>query len=238
MKEIFEQTAVLIPTYNEKDNIAKLCRDILAICPDLNIFVIDDNSPDGTGSIVRGLADVDPRIFLISRKRKSGLGAAYIEGMETALKGGYGAVLMMDGDFSHDPSHIPAMIKELQHCHVIIGSRYVKGGSLKNWPWFRKLLSFSANALLTLFFCFRVKDGTSGFRLIRTGVLESIHYREITSSGYSFLYEMLFRIYKKGYIIKEVPITFIDRRFGVTKISQNEIIKAFFTLLRLLFKRC
>ena len=229
---------VLIPTYNESENIGLLIKRIKNFVPNIAIYVIDDNSPDGTANIVREYEKKYHNVRLIFRKEKLGLGAAYINGMFEAIKNDFDYIIMMDSDFSHNPVHLPDMINALGRYDIVIGSRYIKGGRIKNWPLHRRMMSFFANLLIKIILRSKAKDSTSGFRAIKVEVLKAIEYGTIRSQGYSFLYEMLWRIGKMGYRIKEIPITFIDRELGKTKISQIEIIKAVITLINLsIFKR-
>ncbi|MCK5398471.1 polyprenol monophosphomannose synthase [bacterium] len=228
---------ILIPTYNEVENIKNLILKIRQYLTDIQIYVIDDNSPDGTANIVRKIEETDINVRLIFRPKKNGLGAAYIHGMTVAAEKEFDFVIMMDSDFSHNPKHLPTMIENIQKYDVVIGSRYVKGGGIKNWPMYRKLMSFAANYMIKIFLKANVKDSTTGYRCIKTNILKKIKFETIHSQGYSFLYEMLWRIEGVGARIKEIPIIFIDRQFGQTKISQGEILKAMTMLVRLNFSR-
>ena len=232
-----EQGAMLIPTYEERENIGGLIDKIRDISQELTIIVIDDNSPDNTEEVVRQKQKVFKNLHLISREKKLGLGAAYIHGMKEAISMGFDFIITMDSDFSHDPEVIPDMILALQNSDAVVGSRYVKGGGIKNWPVHRKLMSAAANLLLRLILKTRVKDSTSGYRCIRTKLLKKISYSAIRSQGYSFLYEMLYKMRQAGARITEIPIIFIDRKFGFTKISKTEIYKALLSMFRLRFSR-
>ena len=232
-----EQGAILIPTYEERENIGGLIDKIRDISQELTIIVIDDNSPDNTEEVVRQKQKVFKNLHLISREKKLGLGAAYIHGMKEAISMGFDFIITMDSDFSHDPEVIPDMILALQSSDAVVGSRYVKGGGIKNWPVHRKLMSAAANLLLRLILKTRVKDSTSGYRCIRTKLLEKINYSAIRSQGYSFLYEMLYKMRQAGARITEIPILFVDRKFGFTKISKTEIYKALLSMFRLRFSR-
>ncbi|MCK5599424.1 polyprenol monophosphomannose synthase [bacterium] len=232
-----EQGAILIPTYEERENIGGLIDKIRDISQELTIIVIDDNSPDNTEEVVRQKQKVFKNLHLISREKKLGLGAAYIHGMKEAISMGFDFIITMDSDFSHDPEVIPDMILALQNSDAVVGSRYVKGGGIKNWPVHRKLMSAAANLLLRLILKTRVKDSTSGYRCIRTKLLKKISYSAIRSQGYSFLYEMLYKMRQAGARITEIPIIFIDRKFGFTKISKTEIYKALLSMFRLRFSR-
>ena len=232
-------TKVIIPTYNEADNIDDLITQILALSPEIGVIVVDDNSPDGTGTLADKWVSSHPdRVHAIHREGKLGLGTAYIAGFRAALDmANIDRIMSMDADFSHNPRYIPAMIELSQTKHLVIGSRYVPGGGTKNWPQDRIILSKVGNRVAKTILGLEAMDTTAGFRLYRREVLESIPLDNIFSSGYSFLVEMLFLCQQAGWQIGEVPILFEDRRAGTTKISQKEILKAQYTLLRLFLRR-
>lgn len=231
-------TYVVIPTYNEADNIDELLMQLLALPVELNVIVVDDNSPDGTGVKVDEWAEECPgRVYPLHRPGKMGLGTAHIAGFKKALSLGASRVISMDADFSHNPRHIPAMLELGKTRDVVIGSRYVPGGGQINCTWKRIWLSKGANTFAQLTVGLKAKDGTAGFRLYRREVLESIPLDSIFSSGYSFLMEMLFLCQQRGWTVGEVPIIFEDRRKGKTKISRQEIFKALYTVFRLVFRR-
>ena len=237
MQEI--DSFVVIPTYNEADNINPLIEQLLALPTNLGVVVVDDNSPDGTGKIVDDWADKFPqRVFALHRPGKMGLGTAHIAGITKAMyELNAKRVLTMDADFSHSPRYIPAMVEMSQQKHVVIGSRYVQGGGQRYCTWKRIMLSKIANLITRWSLGFQAKDTTAGFRLYRREVLETIPLDRIFSNGYSFLVEMLFMVERRGWQVGEVPIIFEDRRFGTTKISKREIIKAQYTVLRLFLRR-
>jgi dolichol-phosphate mannosyltransferase len=229
------KTAVIVPTYNERENITELIQMLLALPESLHVIVVDDNSPDGTGAVVAALAEEDNRIQVIRRAGKLGLGTAYIAGMKSALRGEYTHLMTMDADFSHHPRYIPAMVamaREEQK-DVVIGSRYIPGGGTSLWGWDRILLSWGANRIAKTSLGLRPNDCTAGFRLYRREVLESIDLDAIFSNGYSFLLEMLYKVQRHGWEVGEVPIIFADRQRGDSKISRNEIFRAGYTVLRL-----
>lgn len=229
---------VIVPTYNEADNLDDLISQLVALPVAVGVIVVDDNSPDGTGQMADQWANKYPgRVLVVHRPGKMGLGTAYIAGFKKALTIGAKRVLTMDADFSHNPRYIPAMIELSKQKHVVIGSRYVEGGGQRNCTWKRVLLSKGANFVARSLLGLKAQDATAGFRLYRREVLESIPLERIFSSGYSFLVEMLFMCQRRGWQIGEVPIIFEDRRKGQTKISRNEVIKAQYTLLRLAFRR-
>jgi dolichol-phosphate mannosyltransferase len=231
------ETLIIIPTYNERENIENLTKQILSIGGELHILIIDDNSPDGTGEIGERLAAKHARVHIISRKTKLGLGTAYVEGFRFALKNGFQYVFTMDADFSHDPEHLSQIFQGLDQYNVVIGSRYIPGGCTVNWDLLRRLISKGGNFAARSIVRLKPHDCTSGYRGYRREVLEKIEFGSIKSSGYSFLVEMLFLCQKNGFLIGEIPIVFVDRKYGYSKISKAEIYKAFFTLLRLSFSR-
>lgn len=233
------ETFVIIPTYNEADNLPDLLEQLLALPLSLGVIVVDDNSPDGTGQLAEQWAEKYPdRVVVIHRPTKLGLGTAYLAGYKKALSElGASRVMTMDADFSHHPRYIPGMVALSQSKHLVIGSRYVPGGGYRNWGWQRVVLSGMANMVTRLLLGLPVHDTTAGFRLYRREVLESIPLHEIKSNGYSFLVEMLFICQRRGWQIGELPIIFEDRRKGQTKISQQEIWRAQKTILRLFVRR-
>jgi len=229
------KTTVIVPTYNEKENIESLVAQLLALPVSVDVIVVDDNSPDGTGAIADRLADENPgRIHVVHRAGKLGLGTAYVAGFHQAIVAGYDLVVTMDADFSHPPENIPDMIARMgQGYDLVIGSRYVPGGRAVECTLPRKMLSWGANAFARVMLGLKAHDTTAGFRCYRREVLESIVLDQIFSNGYSFLMEMLYRVQRKGWKVGEVPIVFHNRQQGVSKISRNEIFKALYTVLRL-----
>ena len=232
-------TVVIVPTYNESDNIDELITRLLDLPVNLGVIVVDDNSPDGTGLKADLWAEREPeRVHVVHRPGKLGLGTAYISGIHLALdRVGAQRIMTMDADFSHNPRYIPAMIEMSEHNDVVIGSRYVPGGGSLHCTWKRIWLSKIANFVARSSLGLQARDTTAGFRLYHRHVLESIPLEQVFSSGYSFLVEMLFMCQRRGWQIGEVPIIFEDRRKGTTKISRNEVIKAQYTVLRLLIRR-
>jgi dolichol-phosphate mannosyltransferase len=228
-----------VPTYNEADNIDQLLIQLLALPVSLGVIVVDDNSPDGTGSLADLLSEKYPeRVHVIHRPGKLGLGTAYIAGFNIALqKLDASCIMTMDADFSHHPRYIPEMIEICGNYDLVIGSRYVEGGGSRNCTWKRVMLSRIANAVSRTLLGLDAHDTTAGFRLYRRDVLESIPLDQVFSSGYSFLVEMLFMCQRRGWKSGEVPIIFEDRRLGKTKISRQEVIKAQYTVLRLFLRR-
>jgi dolichol-phosphate mannosyltransferase len=233
--EVVLQVNVIVPTYNERENIKALVTQLLALPTGVLVIVVDDNSPDGTGDIADRLAEENPgRIDVIHRAGKLGLGTAYIAGFRRALAEGADLICTMDADFSHNPRYIPDMVAKIdQGYDLVIGSRYVPGGGSSGCTFDRKLLSWGANAFARTVLGLRAHDTTAGFRCYRREVLESVQLDEIKASGYSFLIEMLHRVRRRGWQVGEVPIIFENRRLGTSKISQDEIIRAMGTVLRL-----
>jgi glycosyltransferase involved in cell wall biosynthesis len=229
--------AVVIPTYNESDNIANLIGQILALPLDAHVIVVDDNSPDGTGALVDTLAAREPRVHAVHRPAKLGLGTAHIAGMRHAFSLDLEPILTMDADFSHHPRYIPDLIAGLDRFDVMIGSRYVLGGGTRFFSRKRQILSTGANTFARWMLGLRATDCTAGFRAYRRVVLESLDLDRIFSNGYSFLIELLFLCQSRGWRIGETPIVYEDRRAGKSKISRAEIYKATYTVLRLFWRR-
>jgi dolichol-phosphate mannosyltransferase len=229
------QVTVIVPTYNEQENIEALVTQLLALPTAVRVVVVDDNSPDGTGAIADRLAaESGGRVEVIHRAGKLGLGTAHIAGFKQALAGGADLICTMDADFSHNPRYIPAMVDRIGQRHgLVIGSRYVRGGGASGCTTDRKLLSWGANAFARTMLGLQAHDTTAGFRCYRREVLEGMDLDEVKASGYSFLIEMLYRVQRHGWQVGEVPIVFENRRLGASKISENEIIRALGTVLRL-----
>ncbi len=212
---------MVIPTYNEKDNVERLVVAILALKKDLHILIVDDNSPDGTGEIADKLAKEFAEIHVIHRKGKLGLGSAYREGFRYALDKVAPLIFEMDADFSHDPAYLPDFLEKIKECDVVVGSRYINGVSVVNWPIRRLMLSYGANVYTRLITGLKLTDCTSGFKCFRREVLETIDLDTMKSDGYSFQIEMNYRCMVNGFRIGEVPIIFIDRHAGSSKMSKN-----------------
>jgi dolichol-phosphate mannosyltransferase len=225
--------AVVIPTFNESDNLAALIADLHTHTPDLTTIIVDDNSPDGTGELAKVLASRDRRIHTIHRPRKLGLGTAHIAGIKWALSQNMDPILTMDADFSHSPRYVPALLQALGTFDTVIGSRYIPGGGSLHCSLPRMALSRSANAFARSMLGLKANDCTAGFRAYRPVVLDSIDLEAIVSDGYSFLIEMLYHCQKGGWRIGEVPIIFEDRRHGKSKVSRQEVLKALNTVFRL-----
>lgn len=229
--------AVIIPTYNESENISLLIGELHAFVPDLAIIVVDDNSPDGTGKILQELAARDARVFPLHRPAKLGLGTAHIAGMKFALSRSFEPILTMDADFSHAPRFVPALLAAIPAHDLVIGSRYAPGGGTLHCTAARKALSRGANLFARTMLGLDATDTTAGFRAYRRAVLESIPLDDIVSNGYSFLIEMLYQCQKQGWNIGEVGIVFEDRQRGKSKISRQEIFKALGTVMRLFIEK-
>ncbi len=229
---------VIIPTYNEKENIAKIIRAVLQLNGDFEVLVVDDGSPDGTASIVEELKRSQPdRIHLLQRSGKQGLGTAYIAGFHWALDHGYAFIFEMDADFSHNPRDLQRMQKALHDgADMVVGSRYVRGGKVKNWPWDRIVLSYGASLYTRMVTWMPIKDPTAGFVGYRAKVLQAIPLDYIRFVGYAFQIEMKFSAYLRSFRIEEIPITFIDRVEGVSKLSSGIIHEAVFGVLKMRFK--
>jgi glycosyltransferase involved in cell wall biosynthesis len=228
------QALMIVPTYNEKENIARLIGRIRALPGDIHVLVVDDNSPDGTGALVDALAASDAGVSVLHRAGKLGLGTAYKAGFAFGLERTYRYLCTMDADFSHNPDSLPALLSKASDGYdLVVGSRYVPGGAVEGWPTSRKVLSSGANLLAHTVLGVSIRDCTAGFRCYQRRVLEEIDLDAIFSSGYSFLMEMAFYVQRAGFVCGEVPITFVNRTEGASKISESEIYKAFYTLLRL-----
>ena len=229
---------VIVPTYNERDNIDILLDDLLSLPVSVNVINVDDNSPDGTGEVADLWAARYPdRVQVVHRAGKLGLGTAYIAGFHCAFESGFDRIMTMDADFSHHPRYIPAMLDLSRERDLVIGSRYVPGGGTLNCTAKRKALSRGANTFAKVMLGLRAQDCTAGFRCYRREVLQAIDLDDIRSNGYSFLIEMIFNVQRRGFSIGEVPIIFEDRRRGTSKISQNEVIRALQTVERLSVRR-
>jgi dolichol-phosphate mannosyltransferase len=227
---------VIIPTYNEKDNIAQIVRAIFNLQLGYHILVVDDNSPDGTGAIVLKLQQLFPgELFLEVREDKQGLGTAYIYGFRWALKKGYSYIFEMDADFSHNPKDLERLYHACKHegTDVAIGSRYVQKGKVENWPWDRNILSRGGALYTRLITWMPVKDPTAGFVCYRREVLDTINLDEIAFVGYAFQIEMKFAAWKLGFRIREVPITFIDRRHGSSKMNKGIVKEGIIGVLKI-----
>jgi len=228
---------IVLPTYNEAANIERIIPEVLSKSDELEVLVVDDNSPDHTGDMVEQMAKGNSRIHLIRRAGKLGLGTAYIAGFKYALQNNYDYCFEMDSDFSHPPDKIPEMIKLLADYDLVIGSRYCNGVSVVNWPMKRLLLSYGASIYARIGTGCPVRDLTAGFKAYRRSTLEAIDLDKLKQGGYGFQIEIDFAIWRKGLKIKETPIVFVERRAGVSKMSKNIIWQAFFLVIKLRLKR-
>lgn len=231
------KTCVIVPTYNEKENIVDLVTQLLELPVKAYVIVVDDNSPDGTGDLADKLAADSERVSVIHRAGKLGLGTAYIAGFKKGLADGADRLITMDADFSHNPSYIPELVALADYYHITIGSRYIPEGGVVNWELRRRFLSWGANAFARTTLGLKANDCTAGFRCYHREVLQHIDLDRIFSNGYSFLVEMLFKCQRMGYTVGEIPIIFANRERGTSKISQREIYKAMYTVGRLTVTR-
>jgi dolichol-phosphate mannosyltransferase len=230
------EALIVIPTYNEIENIGQLLKDVLSLRPDLDILVVDDNSPDGTGSLVDEFAAREKRVHALHRPGKLGLGSAYIKGFKWALaETDAKYIFEMDADFSHDPAAIPEFLERIKNADLVIGSRYLTGVTVVNWPLSRLILSVGANIYTKLVTGMPLKDATGGFKCFRRHVLEALPLDRIKSDGYSFQIEMNFHTWRRKYRVIEMPIVFVDRRVGTSKMSRRIIYEAAFMVWKLRF---
>ena len=218
--------AVIIPTYNERDNLESIVTRVRAAVPAADILVVDDNSPDGTGEIADKLAASDANVHVLHRQGKSGLGAAYIAGFGWALERDYDVLVEMDADGSHDPQDLPRMLAALDGADLVIGSRYVPGGTTVNWPKSREALSRGANAYVRLMLSIGVRDATGGYRAYRADTLRALGLTEVESQGYCFQIDLTLRTVQEGFAVAEVPITFTERARGASKMSRAVVAEA------------
>jgi dolichol-phosphate mannosyltransferase len=218
--------AVIIPTYNERDNIEIITGRVRSSVPDAHVLIVDDNSPDGTGEIADKLAGGDPHVHVLHRASKAGLGAAYIAGFAWALEQGYGALVEMDADGSHQPEELPRLLAALAGADLVLGSRYVPGGAVLNWPRSRELLSRAGNTYARLMLGLKLKDATGGYRVFRASTLRRIGLDDVDSQGYCFQIELARRTIGAGLTVTEVPITFEERQRGASKMSRKIVLEA------------
>ncbi len=228
-----QKVLVIIPTYNEAENITRLIPSVLSQAEGLHVLIVDDGSPDGTAMLVRSMMNGDARIHILEREKKQGLGTAYRAGFKFAIDHHYDCIFEMDADFSHNPDEIPNFLKAIENHDLVLGSRYVNGIRVLNWPMTRLLLSYFANIYTRLVTGLPLHDATGGFKCFRRKVLESIDLSRVKSNGYSFQIEMSFKAWKKGFSIQEIPIVFLDRRIGVSKMSHHIVYEAMFMVWKL-----
>lgn len=231
-----QKTLVIVPTYNEAENISRIVPEVLRQSDGVEILVVDDNSPDGTAAYVRDMMNKNSRIHLLERSGKMGLGTAYVAGFRYAIEHNFDFVFEMDADFSHDPNEIPNFLKKIKEYDLVIGSRYIRGVRVLNWPMQRLLLSYFANVYTRIMTGLPVHDATGGFKCYRREVLEAVDLSKIKSNGYAFQIEISYKAWKKGFALIEIPIIFLDRRLGTSKMSKNIVHEAFFMLWKLRFQ--
>ena len=219
--------AVIIPTYNERDNIEIITSRVRGTVPDAHMLIVDDNSPDGTGEIADKLAGEDPHVHVLHRAGKAGLGAAYLAGFGWALEQGYGALVEMDADGSHQPEELPRLLAALASADLVLGSRYVPGGAVLNWARSRELLSRAGNSYARLMLGFKLRDATGGYRVFRAATLRRIGLDDVSSQGYCFQIDLARRTILAGLTVTEVPITFVERERGTSKMSKAIVAEAF-----------
>ena len=233
------QNLVIIPTYNEKENIEKMIHKVFSLKPDFDLLIIDDGSPDGTAQIIKNLQQTNStKLYLLERKGKLGLGTAYILGFKWALEKKYDYIFEMDCDFSHNPDDLPRLLNACKtDADVSIGSRYCTGGKVKNWPLGRVLISYFASVYVRLILWISIRDTTAGFKCYKRKVLESINLDKIKFMGYAFQIEMKYAALKKGFKVTEVPITFVDRIEGTSKMSSGIFKEAFWGVIQMRFAK-
>ena len=221
-----EKALVIIPTYNERENIGLLIEQVLKASPNIEVLVVDDNSPDGTGKLIDEMAAGNNRIHALHRPGKMGLGSAYRDGFRYALTSDYELIFEMDADFSHDPRYLVHFLEAIEDADLVIGSRYVGGINVVNWPMSRLLLSYGASIYTRIITGMPIKDPTGGFKCFRRRVLEALDLDRVDSDGYSFQIEVNFKVWRKGFRIKEIPIIFVDRHSGTSKMDRRIVLEA------------
>ncbi len=228
---------IVMPTYNERENITPIVEEILRAAPQVDILIVDDHSPDGTGEVADALHERIPNVSVLHRAGKLGLGTAYLAGFRYALEHGYDLVFEMDADFSHDPRYLPEFLAEAELADLVIGSRYVRGGGTPNWSPLRRFISGGGNIFARVVLGLPIKDATAGYRCYRREVLAALDLDNITSQGYAFQVEMAYQTLRHGFRVHEVPIIFVDRRVGKSKMSRKIFIEGFLYVLRARFGR-
>jgi len=226
-----------MPTYNESESIRKIAGGLLEIVKDVDLLIVDDNSPDGTGKIADEMAAANPRVHVLHRTEKNGLGPAYLAGFAWGFEHGYEYLVEMDADGSHRPQDLPKLIAAAPNSDLVIGSRWVKGGKVVNWPFRRELLSRGGNLYAQFMLASRVRDMTAGFRIYKAELLNRMNLADLSARGYSFQVEMTRKAQQVGAKITEVPITFVEREHGVSKMSQSIVVEAMMLVTKLGFKR-
>lgn len=217
---------VVLPTFNECDNVAAIVSAVREKLPQATVWIVDDNSPDGTGRIADELAAADPQIQVIHRPGKLGLGTAYVQAFQRALDEGYDFVFQMDADFSHNPAYLPALFASLPEADLVIGSRYTAGGGTENWSRARQVISKVGNLVARVGLGVRTRDATGGFRVYRRSTLEQLHFEDLRLRGYGFQIEVVYQVEHRGLRIKEIPITFVERAAGTSKMSKGIVLEA------------
>lgn len=225
-REPVTRVAVLIPTYNERDNLPGIIARVRASVPAADVLVLDDSSPDGTGELADSMAAADDHVHVLHRPAKQGLGMAYLAGFDWALERGYDAVVEMDADGSHQPEQLPALLAAAAQADLVIGSRWVRGGAVRNWPAHRKVLSIGANVYTKAMLGMGVNDATAGFRVYRASALRTMGLQGVESQGYCFQVDLTLRAVRAGLTVVEVPITFVEREVGVSKMGKDIIREA------------
>ncbi len=233
LQSITVKTMIVVPTYNEGENLPRLIEQLEGLGPGLDALVVDDNSPDGTGRLAEELAVSRPWIHVMHRPGKQGLGTAYVEGFRYALDKGYDVIGEMDADLSHNPVFLPTMLRALANADLVLGSRYVPGGGVSNWGVMRKAISWGGSSYARIILGIGVRDLTGGFKLFRREVLEKLSLDTVRSNGYSFQIELTYRAVRRGYRVVEVPIIFEDRRVGKSKLSRQVVLEAMLMVPRL-----
>lgn len=226
------KTLIIIPTYNELDNLRPLLEQIFSYVPDTDVLIVDDNSPDGTGKLADEMSQQNPQVLVLHRAGKQGLGTAYIAGFNYAIAHGYDAAFEMDADFSHDPRYLPDFLKAIEYADLVIGSRYIPGGDTPNWSLLRRFISGGGNLFARFMLGIPVHDCTAGFRCYRRKVLESIDLDTVQTQGYAFQVELAYRTTRLGFKVVETPIVFMDRRVGKSKMSSAIFLEGFLWVLR------
>ena len=231
-REPVNRVAVLIPTYNERDNLPGIVARVRASVPAADVFVLDDGSPDGTGQIADDIAASDPQVHVVHRAGKDGLGKAYLAGFAIVLERGYDAAVEMDADGSHLPEQLPSLLAALGEADLVIGARWVKGGEVRNWPVRRKVLSVGANLYTKVLLGMSVNDATAGYRVYRTSALRTMGLQGVESQGYCFQIDLTLRAVRAGLTVVEVPITFVEREVGVSKMGPDIVREALTSVTR------
>ena len=227
------KSLVIIPTYNERENIEPLLARIFAQGIRVEVLIVDDNSPDGTGALADEMAARDPLVHVMHRPAKQGLGSAYVAGFQYALERDYDVIFEMDADFSHNPDSLPEFLREIEDADLVLGSRYLHGVTVVNWPLSRLILSYAANVYSRVITGMGYKDLTGGYKCFRRRVLEAIDWKRVKSDGYAFQIEITFKAWRKGFRIREIPILFVDRRAGESKMSRRIVWEAAWMVWRL-----